>query len=73
MQSQDLCVCVCVFQELDYEKIYKAMLKPAFIFDGRRILDDLHDKLQHIGFQASCLPNSRKRDVFEKWWNVMYS
>ena len=39
-------------QELDYERIYKAMLKPAFVFDGRRILDGLHDQLQNIGFQV---------------------
>lgn len=40
-------------QELDYEKIYKKMLKPAFIFDGRRVLDHLHAQLQCIGFQVS--------------------
>ncbi|MEQ2195524.1 hypothetical protein XENOCAPTIV_014175 [Xenoophorus captivus] len=40
-------------QELDYEKIYKKMLKPAFIFDGRRVLDHLHAELQSIGFQVS--------------------
>lgn len=40
-------------QELDYEKIYKKMLKPAFIFDGRRLLDHLHPLLQEIGFQVS--------------------
>lgn len=42
-------------QELDYEKIYKKMLKPAFIFDGRRVLDHLHPHLQNIGFQVSRL------------------
>lgn len=35
-----------------HEKIYKAVLKPAFIFDGRRILDSLHDWLQQLGFQV---------------------
>lgn len=40
-------------KELDYEKIYKKMLKPAFIFDGRRVLDHLHPHLQNIGFQVS--------------------
>ncbi|XP_043924962.1 UDP-glucose 6-dehydrogenase-like [Protopterus annectens] len=44
-----------MFKELDYERIYKAMLKPAFIFDGRRILDDLHAKLQNIGFQVETI------------------
>ncbi|MBN3287921.1 UGDH dehydrogenase, partial [Polyodon spathula] len=42
-----------MFKELDYERICKAMLKPAFIFDGRRILDSLYDKLQNMGFQVS--------------------
>ncbi|OWK06942.1 UGDH, partial [Cervus elaphus hippelaphus] len=40
-----------VFKELDYERIHKKMLKPAFIFDGRRVLDGLHNELQTIGFQ----------------------
>uniref|UniRef100_A0A3P8Z2T6 UDP-glucose 6-dehydrogenase n=1 Tax=Esox lucius TaxID=8010 RepID=A0A3P8Z2T6_ESOLU len=44
-----------MFTELDYEKIYNAMLKPAFIFDGRRILDSLHDQLQTIGFQVETI------------------
>lgn len=42
---------VC-FQDLDYEKIYQKMLKPAFIFDGRRVLDHLHIQLQNFGFQV---------------------
>ncbi|XP_078087878.1 UDP-glucose 6-dehydrogenase-like [Mustelus asterias] len=44
-----------MFKELDYERIYKAMLKPAFIFDGRRILDSLHEKLQRLGFQVETI------------------
>ena len=31
------------------------MLKPAFIFDGRRVLDGLHNELQTIGFQVSII------------------
>lgn len=42
----------CSLQELDYERIHKKMLKPAFIFDGMRVLDDLHNELQVIGFQV---------------------
>jgi len=38
------------FKELDYERIYASMQKPAFIFDGRNILDI--PKLQKIGFQC---------------------
>ncbi|KAJ3615315.1 hypothetical protein NHX12_018883 [Muraenolepis orangiensis] len=44
-----------MFRELDYEKIYKQMLKPAFIFDGRRVLDHLHGELQNIGFQIETI------------------
>ncbi|CAH0383256.1 unnamed protein product [Bemisia tabaci] len=36
------------FIGLDYEEIYSNMMKPAFIFDGRKILN--HDKLANIGF-----------------------
>ena len=36
------------FTLLDYEEIYRSMVKPAFIFDGRNILD--HKKLYRIGF-----------------------
>jgi len=38
------------FKTYDYEKIYKNMAKPAFIFDGRNILD--HDALRKIGFEV---------------------
>ncbi|XP_066924790.1 UDP-glucose 6-dehydrogenase-like [Clytia hemisphaerica] len=41
------------FQELDYARIYQSMLKPAFAFDGRLILD--HDKLVRIGFQVEAI------------------
>uniref|UniRef100_A0A1A7WHC2 UDP-glucose 6-dehydrogenase n=1 Tax=Iconisemion striatum TaxID=60296 RepID=A0A1A7WHC2_9TELE len=44
-----------MFKELDYEKIYKKMLKPAFIFDGRRVLDHLHAQLQCIGFSIETI------------------
>ncbi len=39
------------FKKLDYAKIYEAMPKPAFIFDGRNILDLA--ALRKIGFKAS--------------------
>lgn len=38
------------FAEYDYVKIFKLMEKPAFIFDGRNILD--HKKLFEIGFNV---------------------
>jgi UDPglucose 6-dehydrogenase len=36
------------YRTLDWEKIYQSMEKPAFIFDGRNILD--HQKLFELGF-----------------------
>jgi UDPglucose 6-dehydrogenase len=39
------------FKTLDFVKIYGLMTKPAFIFDGRNILD--LQKLKDIGFRAS--------------------
>jgi len=38
------------FKTLDYEKIYTQMLKPAFVFDGRRIIDK--GALNRIGFKT---------------------
>ncbi|TVQ81854.1 MAG: nucleotide sugar dehydrogenase, partial [Flavobacteriales bacterium] len=36
------------FKTYDWQKIYDNMLKPAFIFDGRGILD--RNELEEIGF-----------------------
>jgi len=41
------------FTELDYEAIYESMVKPAFIFDGRNILD--HRSLHAIGFNVYAI------------------
>jgi UDPglucose 6-dehydrogenase len=41
------------FKELDYARIFKSMAKPAFIFDGRNILD--HDALRMIGFEVHTI------------------
>lgn len=38
------------FRELDYQRIFNSMNKPAFLFDGRNILD--HRELQRIGFNV---------------------
>ena len=39
-----------LFRELDYREIYQSMKKPAFIFDGRNILD--HRELHEMGFNV---------------------
>ena len=38
------------FAEYDYDRIFSLMEKPAFIFDGRNILD--HERLFEIGFNV---------------------
>mmetsp|Transcript_35461 Transcript_35461/g.75714 ORF Transcript_35461/g.75714 Transcript_35461/m.75714 type:complete len:476 (+) Transcript_35461:224-1651(+) len=41
------------FKELDFARIYQSMAKPAFIFDGRNILD--HTGLRKIGFEVHAI------------------
>ena len=41
------------FKGYDYERIYASMAKPAFIFDGRNVLD--HDNLRKIGFEVHAI------------------
>jgi UDPglucose 6-dehydrogenase len=41
------------FKAYDWQKIYDCMMKPAFIFDGRNILD--HQKLIEIGFKVKAI------------------
>lgn len=47
------------FKEIDWQAVYQNMSKPAFVFDGRMIVDA--DKLRKIGFTVSsfCLLSSR--------------
>ena len=39
-----------LYKKLDFQKIYNSMLKPAFLFDGRNIID--HKKCFAIGFNV---------------------
>jgi UDPglucose 6-dehydrogenase len=39
-----------LYRSLDWEKIYESMEKPAFVFDGRNILE--HERLFKIGFNV---------------------
>ena len=41
------------FKTYDWQKIYDAMQKPAFVFDGRNVLD--RKKLTEIGFVYQCI------------------
>ncbi|CAC5358336.1 UGDH [Mytilus coruscus] len=47
------------FINYDYEKIYGSMLKPAFLFDGRIILD--HQKLMGLGFNVITIGKRLQR------------
>ena len=50
---QKITVFIPLFQDYDYQRIYDSMLKPAFIFDGRMILD--HKALQKIGYHVETI------------------
>ena len=47
------------FKELDFKRIFNSMRKPAFLFDGRNILD-LND-IEEIGFQAFGIGRSTEK------------
>jgi UDPglucose 6-dehydrogenase len=48
------------FKTYDYHKFHQTMMKPAFLFDGRNLLDA--DKLASIGFEVHLLGKSRVAD-----------
>ena len=52
MGAHALVVCTewALFSELDYGRIYAGMAKPAFVFDGRNILD--HRALYEMGYHV---------------------
>lgn len=47
------------FKALDFEKIYDSMFRPAFVFDGRNLLD--RDSLEKIGFELHCIGKSPEK------------
>jgi len=48
------------FKTYPYHEFYAKMMKPAFIFDGRSILD--HTKLEDIGFEVHAIGKGRGSD-----------
>ena len=46
------------FKELDFQKIYDQMYQPAFLFDGRNLIDS--NLLREIGFEAYDIGRSSK-------------
>jgi len=47
------------FKDLNYKKIYRTMKKPAYIFDGRLILDE--SELKAIGFKVFTIGTSHNQ------------
>ena len=44
------------FKTLDFDRVYDSMQQPAFVFDGRNLLD--RDKLSKIGFECHAIGKS---------------
>lgn len=58
------------FKNLDYKSIYDDMLKPPFLFDGRRIVDV--KRLQEIGFQVEVVGQKTLRhSLYRQFANHM--
>jgi UDPglucose 6-dehydrogenase len=51
--------------QMDYRKIYEGMNKPAYLFDGRLIIDER--ALKDIGFKVEVIGKGagRRREMFE--------
>ncbi len=50
-----------LYRTLDWEGIYASMKKPAFVFDGRNLLD--HDRLHAIGFNVHPIGKSSRSHI----------
>jgi len=50
---------------LDYTRVYSGMNKPAYLFDGRLIIDE--KALKEIGFKVEVIGKGggRRREMFE--------
>ncbi|KAF2887648.1 hypothetical protein ILUMI_18525, partial [Ignelater luminosus] len=55
------------FITLDYKRIYGNMMKPAYIFDGRKILD--HENLLELGFHVQTIGKRLARPVTNRCWS----
>jgi len=51
-----------IYRKLDYEKIFTNMRKPAFLFDGRNIID--HQKCYKIGFNVYPIGKPKYLNLF---------
>src|SRR5690606_11321456 len=48
------------FKKYDWLKIYNSVIKPAFVFDGRKLLDS--SKMKEIGFNYTAIGVSKRLD-----------
>jgi len=55
------------FLTYDYKRIYESMTKPAFVFDGRKMLD--HEMLGKLGFHVETIGKRLHRRNLERTWN----
>jgi len=59
------CICLLTewdeFKKYDYEKLYKSMTKPAFLMDGRNIVD--LEKVKKIGFEAYAIGKPSQESI----------
>ncbi|MFC1467281.1 UDP-glucose 6-dehydrogenase [Verrucomicrobiota bacterium] len=49
------------YKDLDFQKMYDSMQKPAFFFDGRNCVD--HDELHKIGFNVYAIGKAPKTHI----------
>jgi UDPglucose 6-dehydrogenase len=49
------------FRELQFDRIFQSMEKPAFVFDGRNLLD--HEALRSLGFQVYSIGKPPRTDL----------
>ncbi len=48
------------FKDYDWKRIYKSVVKPAFVFDGRKLLNP--NQMKKIGFHYSAIGVSQRKD-----------
>jgi UDPglucose 6-dehydrogenase len=58
------------FKTYDYKAFYKVMVKPAFIFDGRNILD--HSDLMAFGYEVNCIGKALGKNTAQTPVSVNY-
>lgn len=51
---------------MDYKTIFDKMMKPAYIFDGRKILK--HKELQELGFHVQTIGKKLNRTGLLRSW-----